>query len=292
MNASENQPCPLSEQAVGWALHALEPDEEIAVLLHLPRCQACRSAVHDAEDVLANLGAAVEQVAPPPTLRGSILAAASDMQQHVPMVRPRGSSEGVPRSVPAVSPRHRVTPRPAGPPSRVSDPLMSRGSWLSRRGRRLAAASLALIAVLAVGGLAVRTSQLEQQRDAEIAQAQSITDLAERLDRPGVSYAFLADSGDSTIAAVLVDEGERQVFTIGLPSNTANSDIYVLWGIRAGAAPQPLGTFDIAAADQGLRTVGSGAEADDFSEYAISLEPGRVAPASPTDVVARGQVRI
>jgi len=39
--------CPLTQQTIGWALHALEPDEEMAVLLHLPQCAACRAAAHD-----------------------------------------------------------------------------------------------------------------------------------------------------------------------------------------------------------------------------------------------------
>ncbi len=51
MNAPED--CPLTQQAVGWALHALEPDEEMAVLLHMPQCSACRAAAHDAEQVLS-----------------------------------------------------------------------------------------------------------------------------------------------------------------------------------------------------------------------------------------------
>jgi hypothetical protein len=156
----------------------------------------------------------------------------------------------------------------------------------------MVAASLALVGVLAVGGLAVRTAQLEQQRDAETAQAQSIADLVRQLARPGAQHALLATSDGSTVAAVLVADGHRQVFTVGMPANAADRETYVLWGVRAGAAPQPLGTFDVAAADPGQRIVGSGAEADGFSAYAISLEAGRTAPASPSSVMAQGQVAI
>ena len=68
MNA-RHQRCPLNEQAVGWALHALEPDEEMAVLLHVPECPSCQAAAREAEDVLAHLGSSVEQVEPPRSLR-------------------------------------------------------------------------------------------------------------------------------------------------------------------------------------------------------------------------------
>ena len=35
--------CTRTEQAVGWALRALEPDEEMAVELHVPTCSAFQS---------------------------------------------------------------------------------------------------------------------------------------------------------------------------------------------------------------------------------------------------------
>ncbi len=288
MSASGNQPCLLTEQAVGWALHALEPDEEMAVLLHLPQCAVCQAAVRDAENVLTSLGATVEQVEPPRSLRGSILSAAAETPQRLPMLRSVSSPEGVPFAarLPVV-----IDPPPVQPPTRLSEPRMTRGTWLSRRSRRLVAASLALVGVLTVGGLAVRTSQLEQQRAAETVQAQGIADLITQIGRPGVTHAVLADTSNSTVAAVLVVDGQRQVFSVGLPSNAADRDTYVLWGL-GGAAAQPLGTFDVASADQGLRSVGSSDVADKFTGYAISLEPGRVAPAAPTAVVAQGQVQV
>jgi hypothetical protein len=53
----------------------------------------------------------------------------------------------------------------------------------------------------------------------------------------------------------------------------------------------PLGTFDVVQPHTDLRTVGSEqAGLDDYNAYAISLEPGRQAPATPSDVVANGQV--
>jgi Anti-sigma-K factor rskA len=282
MNATENQPCPLNEQAVGWALHALEPDEEMAVLLHVPHCPSCQAIARDADGVLSHLGAAVEQVDAPPSLRNSLMAAVAETAQdavsttRIPVVE-----------TPVVPPpRHRV-PEPVGI---SSDSGRSRGSWLSRR--RLVAASVALIGVLAIGGLAIRTTQLEQESQTLTARAQSVADLFQQLDRPGTKHAVLASlKTGGTTAAVVVADGQRRVFSIGLSSNATNST-YVLWGLRTGAAATPLGAFDVSSADAGVQTVGVGAQSDGYTDYAISIEPGRTLPATPTDVLAKGSVKV
>ncbi|MGI9000089.1 MAG: anti-sigma factor domain-containing protein [Pseudonocardia sp.] len=292
MRNSRQQPCRLNEQSVGWALHALEPAEELEVVLHLPQCSSCQDAVLHAEEVLTALGASVEQADPPASLRDALLARAAETPQRPSTLRPRTSPETAqPSEAPSVPrpPRHGT---PDGRDTVVPPQTRAFGwSWLSQRGRRLVAASLVLTGVLTVGGLVTRTVQLEQQRDAGVAQAQSIADLVGQLDQPGVRHAVLAEGDGSTVAAVLVVDGQRQVFTIGLPANAADRDTYVLWGLRPGAGPEPVGTFDVAEADKGLRTVGSTAEAEGFTGYAISIEPGRTAPASPTTVVASGQVQ-
>jgi anti-sigma-K factor RskA len=277
------QDCPLTQQAVGWALHALEPDEEMAVLLHLPHCAACRTAVAEAEEVLATLGGAVPSVEPPPALRERLLSAAADTEQRPSMLQARADRAPAPTQ-PGDGRRHRLD-------AEDRSGRRPRRSLLSSRGRRLVATSLAVVAVVAVGGLAVRATQLEQQRDAESAQAQGLSELIAQLDQPGSQHAMLAAADNSTVAAVLLANGERQVYTLGLAAN-AHDHTYVLWGIGSDARPVPLGTFDVDRADRGLRTVGSAAEAEDYAQYAISIEPGRVAPASPTEVVASGQVEI
>lgn len=291
MNAPRNE-CPLDQQAVGWTLHALEPDEEVAVLLHLPHCASCQDAVLGAEQVLSGLGAAVEQVEPPPSLRAALMSSVSGTPQRPSILPPRLSPEDAP-----AGPEHPDRPAQLARRHRLDAESAAERragrSWMSRNGRRLVAASLVLIAALGIGGLVARNSQLEQQRDVETAQAQSLTDLVSRLTQPGTRHALLATTAGTTVAAVLLADGRRQVYTVGLPTNQADN-IYVLWGISGAeaATPEPLGTFDVAAADQGVRTVGSLTEAEGYETYAISIEPGRVAPASPSDVVASGQVNI
>lgn len=290
--------CPVNEQAVGWALRALEPDDEIAVLRHLPHCASCRAAVEDAEQVLARMGAAVEQVDPPPTLRASLLARVAEtpqMNRLGPPAAPRPAASPT-KPAPQVTPPPTTPPAPPTPPGTTrpatTGPAGSRpprDGRLSRRTRRLVTAAVALFGVIAISGLAIRAGQLQGERDAVAAQAQAVTQLLDELGDPDSRYALIEQDG-ATVAAVVVRDGRREVYPIGLPANAVDRDTYVLWGIADGT-PQPLGTFDVTAAgDPTGRTVGAGAGGDAFAAYAISIEPGREAPSVPTTVIGAGEV--
>jgi hypothetical protein len=155
-------------------------------------------------------------------------------------------------------------------------------------------ALVAVVAVAGVGGLAAYTVQLQQQRDAQIAQSQALADVLTQVDRPGTSHATLMSTSDGRpVGAVVAGTSARTVVTAGLPANDAATNIYVLWGVSTDAAPQPIGTFDVAdgAPGPGVHQLGPAAGEQPFIGYAVSLEPGRVAPAAPTIVVASGQVQ-
>ena len=258
--------CPLTAQAVGWALHALEPDEEMAVQQHVPDCPDCAAAAREAAAALAQLGVSVEQVEPPASLRDAIMTSAARSPRR-------------PQPPPQAAARRRHATPPAAPTTRPP----ARGRRLSRR--RLAAVAAAAVALVTIGGLSVRTVQLQQQRDSVSAQAQSVTDLVRQMDRPGVSHALLARPDGTAVAAVVLAGGQREVYTLGLPANAADHT-YVLWGLRSGV-PQALGAFDVTSSGQGQHALGSPG-GNPFEAYAISLEPGHSPPAAPTDVVAKG----
>jgi anti-sigma-K factor RskA len=274
--------CTRTEQAVSWALHALEPDEEIAVERHVPTCADCLAAVRDTEAVMTQLATAVEQVDPPTRLRAAILDAAAA----TPQVRQR-SVEGTSRT-----PRALGTPRPSGPAG--SGPGGARPTSPAPGGRsrrlspvRVAATAIAAVAVIVIGGLGMRTVQLQQQLDAASSQVSSTTELVQDLARPGVSHALLARTDGTAVAAVVLTGSQRTVYTIGLSANSADQT-YVLWGLKdTSSAPQPLGVFDVDERNASPQTVGS-SDQQPFSAYAISLEPGRTPPSVPTDVVASG----
>jgi Anti-sigma-K factor rskA len=249
-------PCPLGEEAVAFALHALAPDEEAAMRSHIERCRSCAETVREAELVAAAVGGAVEQVDPPPRLRANLMAAAAETPQAGPLPEPH------PRFVE----RRRTA-----------------------RARVLVAAAAAAV-LIAVGGLGAYTVQVQRQRDALAAQAQALAGIVTQLDAPGSSHATLSTDAGQPVAAVLVTAAGRTVVTAGLDPNDTSATTYVVWGVGDGG-PRPLAAFDVTAPGPSIHEIGEGDD-QPFGAYAVSLEPGRTMPAVPTTVVARGSVQV
>jgi Anti-sigma-K factor rskA len=265
----------MNDQAVAWALQALEPDEEQAMRTHLPGCRSCRDMVRETELVMGELAASVEPADPPARLRENILAAAAETPQARPVetsVAEESDSGG------------------AAAGGAVVRPASGGGlRWWTGSRRRLVAAAVAVVAVLgAAGGLVAHMQG--QQRDVQIAQPQTLDGLVGQLQGPGTSRATLSTSTGEAVAAVLVSPSERTVVTAGLPPNNRADTTYVVWGLGAGD-PRPLGAFDVLAPGPGVHEVGAVASGPAFAGYAISLEPGRSLPATPTTVVASGAVQ-
>lgn len=131
----ETSKCRHGELAVGWALHVLEPDEEILVAGHLPDCAECTRTVAETELVGATLGLAIPQETPSADLERRVLALTS-----VPQIPPEPSPEP---EVPAVSAVPQAAPhsvpRPAPPPPGRSlrmPPVSAPRQGRRRRGRR------------------------------------------------------------------------------------------------------------------------------------------------------------
>jgi Anti-sigma-K factor rskA len=278
VDAHQPRSCPMNDQAVGWALNALEPDAELAMRVHLPGCRFCRDMVRATELVMGELATSVEPVDPPARLRGNILAQAARTPQ-VGREKTLATARQPARS--ASDAGFRGNDRPT---------LDEQGRPRRRRvSARLVAGGAAVAVAFGVGGLAIYTAHVQQQRDAQIAQSQSLADLVAQLDRPGTSHAMLSTDAGRTLAAVLVTASDRTVVTTDLPPNDRNGTIYVLWGLGAGN-PRPLGSFDVAAPGSGVQGIDNPADGPAFSSYAISLEPGRDVPTAPSALVAHGAV--
>jgi anti-sigma factor RsiW len=91
-----------------------------------------------------------------------------------------------------------------------------------------------------------------------------------------------------------LDHDEEEAFAAHLATcphcrRTVDETLETFSGI-AEATPRPLGTFDVTEQAPSVRSVPSSPEAVPYAGFAVSLEPGRTAPASPTRVVASGQV--
>jgi hypothetical protein len=152
-------------------------------------------------------------------------------------------------------------------------------------------AAVAAVATAAVVGLGAWNVFLAAARDdARSTVATESHALAAVLVPGQATMAALADSHGVSLATVVVRGATVQVVTQGLPVDDTLTETYVLWGMRNGV-PTALGTFDVGHPQMDVRPVGSAqAGPAQFSAYAISLEPGRQAPPTPTEIVATGQV--
>lgn len=311
VNGGGTRPCPMVEQTVGWALHALEPDEEAAVLEHLPGCAECRGVAADVAGVTVDLATALPQEEPPPRLRESIVEQARRTPQVGGEDRPgpgdhrRSADEGRSRPVAPDATRSPVPTAPPDPGRRAGPAHSSRPAQGDagrppagpgrtgerRRRRRLLVAAVAVVAVLAGGGVVAGEIQsLRAERDASLAQAQQMEGVLSALARPGTRHAFLAPQPDTpAVAVVLVSDGQREIVPMGLTPNRTDEQTYVLWGLDGDADPTAVGTFDVRPGADGPLSVAS-LEGGTYGTYAVSLERGREAPPAPSAVVAAGQV--
>lgn len=256
--------CPHRELAVGWALHALEPAEESLVIAHLPDCLTCSSAAAEAEEIGAMLGLCVPEATPRAALEQLVLSIAGDWE--APVVSSAPSTRSAPRT--------RST-------RRVTKP-----SWL-RTGELAAAAAVILVAASVV--LGVRVAQLDGQLDQAQRQVTGMSEAIQSAADPAALRVPLVTKDDGrSVGMVFANREQVSIVPTHLPPNQ-DDHTYVLWGLTGGA-PIALAAFDVAREAPGLYVVPSVRGTGSFTGYAVSLEPGRSAPAAPTDVVASGQV--
>jgi anti-sigma-K factor RskA len=273
------------ELAVGWALHALEPEDETRFTDHLSGCTRCARTVAETTEVMAAMAGDLPQAEPSEALRDRLRAAVEQTEQLPPTpvaaeppAPPRPGRQPPPARAAAEATADLRPP----PPALDVDP---RPAW-----RRLLPTALVAAVVAAVLSLGAWNVVLTSDRDAARATAAEQSQLLEALLAPGrAAIAPLTDEGREV--ATVVARGDRvQVVAEGLPVNDTGNSTYVVWGMDDGT-PVALGTFDVVTPQMDLRTVGSSATGlDRYSAYAISIEPGREAPSTPTVVVANGEV--
>ena len=254
------------ELAVGWALHALEPEDADAFLPHLAECARCRQVVDDTTGVMADLAVATPSAEPPPGLGERLRAEVARTPQD-------GSAELPEPAAPRTAVRP-VAPAPAVLPA-------PRRRWTSV----LVAAAVA--AVVGLGGwTVVLMGDRDEARDAAATEAAMI----EQLLRPGPATVVpVADDGGRTVATLLARDDGVQVVSHALEANDLDAENYVLWGLDQGT-PKALGTFDVTGSGLELSTL-EVEGADDFPTYGLTVEPGDTAPEAPTtDVLARGSL--
>ena len=280
------------ELAVGWALHALEPEDETLFGAHLAGCARCTHTVGDTSAVMAAMARDLPQAEPSEGLRDRLRTAVEQTEQ-IPPAQRRSVEPGQPAAAPRAP---RPVPEPLPAPLAVSSsgnlraPLPDRSAERRPAWRRRLPVALAAAAVAAVLSLGALTVVATGDRDAAQDRAEAEAQMLAELLQPGQATIAPLTDGDRVLATVFAREGEVQVVADGLAVNDRDDHTYVVWGL-GDDLPKALGTFDVVTSELDLRTVGStGTGLDDFAEYGISIEPGRQAPSYPTDIVATGEV--
>ncbi len=272
------------ELAVGWALRALEPDDEGRFTAHLRECERCQSSVQDSGRVLSALVEQMPLQSPSPELRSRLLAEAS-------------------RTKPGADATPARQPDPAQPDGSLIDFAAARGRSSARRSRAtsrfrstrtsLSTLIAAAAAVLVIAGLGIWNLDLQSDRDNAVTVAADRGEILQDLAAAGpATMTPLHDEDGQPVATLVNGSSQTLVMTSGLRVNDRSDQIYVLWGLKEVGDPQPLGTFDVVHGDLDLRTLSSTASGiDDFNGYGVTLESGRTAPSSPTlPMAASGQV--
>jgi hypothetical protein len=265
------------ELAVGWALHALEPEDEAVFAAHLPGCTRCARTVAETSDVMAAMAADLPVAEPSEELRHRLAEAVEQTEQVRPPVVPR------------ITPDERAdddTDVGLAPVRRLA---RRRPVWRRRLPAALVAAAVAAIVGLGAWNVVLARSQANLQSTVA-AQSQIMNALLSPGQAAVAPLADVTTKNGRTVATVVARGNVADVVANGLPVNDPADSTYVLWGMR-GNQPIPLGTFDVVQSRLDLRTVGSGQSGlDRYTTFGISLEHGSQAPSKPTKMVALGQV--
>lgn len=291
------------ELAVGWALDSLEPDDEAQFAGHLAGCARCRQTVTEAHEVTAAMTMALPLEQPSAGLRDRIMAAAlAEPGPKASREEPFFAAESIELGLDQGRGAHRAGAedgaRVLNSRSGSNDWSMQRRAALYRRRRRTrlralirgvaVAAALALVVGLGVWNVELRSERQEAQ---QLAAAQGEV-LDQVNDRGVYRVAPLRDvDSNRRVGQVVIHDDAATVWAEGLVPNDAQGQTFVLWGMSDAADPVPLGTFDVESTGLDVRNVSSTTTGlDAFGGYAVSLEPGRTAPSTPTDLVATGTV--
>jgi anti-sigma-K factor RskA len=236
-----------------YVLNGLSADEAVAFEAHVAQSDAARYEVTELRDTAVLLGLAVDPVAPPASLKASILSQLDATPQLAP--EPTFASF-------------------AGPAERKA-----RARWMSRPLTALASAA-AVIALLIGGGLVTTaiTQTTERQAQADrLAEINAASDVQRTVAELEGGSATLVWSAQMAQSALIVDGLEP------LPIDR----VFQLWYIDE-AGPRSAGTFTMPASGETWQVLEGELRAGDVVGVTIEPRGGSEAPTTdPVLVIAR-----
>lgn len=242
------------ELAAGYALDALEADDEAEFRAHLEHCSRCQILVEDFDEATAELASALPGATAPVALRDEILTAARQTPHHAAEIETR--PQAVPPTSPPISPL-------------VIRPRRTRSRLL------IAAAAVVIVIGGVLGGVLASQGGLGAP-PAKCTASVGCTEVT-----------LTSVQTHHAVARLIVANGSVWLRPLGLSPDQRTREIYVLWQIEGAHAPRAIGGFDVVAGHHGTVPIGALiAPRRAGTEFAVSLEPGRQVPRVPTHVVA------
>jgi hypothetical protein len=268
--------------AAAFVLGALTPEEDAAVREHLATCAEPHPELAELGGTAQALALALEPVEPPASLRQRILERAAEMPQLPADEETAGAPRRVPGSGESADARRQVAapipfPTPAERAARAerrTRPL----TWLVR--------IAAVVAIVALAGWNVLLQQqLGTARDYDAAVAAVIRTAGEQGAQSAILHPAAAN-GPEGIAA-LSPAGDLTIAMRNLSPTTGN-EVYEAWAIvPGGAAPQPIGSFQVGSNGTGVIS-GVKAPAVAGVTFAFTREPGPGATAPTQPILSVG----
>lgn len=254
-----------AELAVGYALNALEPDDEALYVNHDRGCGTCAQLVIDTRAVMGEMAYAAEPVSPPPAVWTAIQSALNTSDRPPLPASARsvaeegGPSRPVDRDATVVALADRRRPMPG---------------WARWVASGAVAAVLVTVALLGAVVLNLRGENATQHR-----QLDAVASCLEVADCQPVA---MGGSGDAR-AVALVRDGQVRLLVDRLPRNNRAREVYVLWALRGTSEAVPVTTFDVSTSGRQLIAAHPlPADLSSTTAFAVTRETGRQAPPAPT----------
>ena len=245
------------ELVAGHALSALEPEDELVLLQHLPTCSACERELALHQETLAQLAYVKDEQAPPP-----------------------GLWEGIRREVVAES-GPQAFPVPDAAPAQVLDLQAARRRRSSRLGPRARSWAAVAAAVAVVGTLGVGTKVVVDSRSPQSGMSDRLAAAMRSVEAaPGQTVPLSTPQGTKAVAVAVVQSDRLSLIVDGLTPNDRASSVYVLWAQSGSEQARALATFDVVGSVDVLRDLAPMPAGTAMPElFVITKETGRTAPA-------------
>jgi anti-sigma-K factor RskA len=238
------------ELAVGYALSALEPDDEQQFVAHLRGCAVCARALAEHTETLAHLAYAAEAETPPPSVLEGIRAGVA--------ASGRAGAFPAPLSLDAARQRR------------------SRSTRLMTATLGAAAAVALIVGLVFVRGLMADRDNQQTVNDRLAAAVRSLTEPNARL------IDLKGDGGHGTL---ILNGQNVSLVMAGMPRNDTKNSVYVLWEQTTFGDVSAVGVFDVKDDDLAVATLQLKQDPTTVHAFMVTKESGRVAPPRTTQPV-------